>query len=253
MGHGKQLTGEERGQIKAWLVDNVSVREMARRLKRNKATIANYIRDPEDYGKRFVKGRPSKLSEHYKRRLFRTAANSCMSAGKLVAELQLNVTRQTVANKLNGSVRFKYKKINVAPKLTPKHEKKRLAWATNMVDFGERNWRTVIFSDEKKWNLDGPDGHSYYWYCLGREEKTIFSRQNGGGSVMIWAGMWSDGTTQISFVEGNQKSTDYIYTWSEYLLPSAHLRFGTNFIFQQDNARIHTARNTKDFFNEEIK
>jgi hypothetical protein len=68
---------------------------------------------------------------------------------------------------------------------------------------------------------------------------------------MIWAGMWADGTTQISFVEGNQKSTDYIYTLSEYLLPSAHLRFGTNFIFQQDNARIHTARNTKDIFNEE--
>ena len=47
-------------------------------------------------------------------------------------------------------------------------------------------WARTFFSDEKKWNLDGPDGLKYYWHCLRNDPKVAFSRQNGGGSVMVW-------------------------------------------------------------------
>ncbi|KAG2884322.1 hypothetical protein PC116_g16421 [Phytophthora cactorum] len=43
------------------------------------------------------------------------------------------------------------------------------------------DWDRVIFSDEKKLNLDGPDGMKYYWHDLWTEKETFFSRQNGGG------------------------------------------------------------------------
>jgi hypothetical protein len=62
---------------------------------------------------------------------------------------------------------------------------------------------------------------------------------------MIWAGIWADGATKLAFVEGTQTADDYVYTLSEYLLPAAHRRFGTAFVFQQDNASIHMARYTK--------
>ncbi|KAF0683486.1 Aste57867_24467 [Aphanomyces stellatus] len=128
---------------------------------------------------------------------------------------------------------------------------KRVAWATNMVDYGNAKWSSVIFSDEKKWNLDGPDGCKYYWHCIGRDERTVFSRQSGGGSLMVWGGIWADGKTCLAFVDGTQTSPDYVYTLSEYLLPAAHLRFATDFVFQQDNASIHTATTTKEFFVEQ--
>ncbi|GBM33808.1 Transposable element Tc3 transposase [Araneus ventricosus] len=54
--------------------------------------------------------------------------------------------------------------------------------------YGEKKWDDVIFSDEKKFNLDGPDGFRYFWYDL-RKEKEIFSKHTfGGGSVIVWGG-----------------------------------------------------------------
>ncbi len=44
----------------------------------------------------------------------------------------------------------------------------------------------MVFSDEKKFNLDGPDRLTHYWHDL-RKVETIRSRRvHGGGSVMVW-------------------------------------------------------------------
>jgi IS30 family transposase len=76
MGHGKQLTEEQQGQIKAWAADNHSQREIARRLGCNKAAVSNNLKDPDKYGKCFKKRRPSKITASQKRRLLRTAASN---------------------------------------------------------------------------------------------------------------------------------------------------------------------------------
>ncbi|GBM65691.1 hypothetical protein AVEN_87116-1 [Araneus ventricosus] len=45
------------------------------------------------------------------------------------------------------------------------HISKRLQWARNHMSYGDK-WMAVLFSDEIKWNLDGPDGNIKYWHYL---------------------------------------------------------------------------------------
>lgn len=111
-------------------------------------------------------------------------------------------------------------------------------------------WSRTIFSDEKKFNLDGPDGYKYYWRDLRRPAQTYVRRQNGGGSVMVWGAFSALGKSKLAVLRGRQNSSDYVYTLSEYMFPFAHLHHGTDFSFQQDNAPIHSSTETKEFLAE---
>ena len=42
------------------------------------------------------------------------------------------------------------------------------------------------FSEEKKWNLDGPDGLQHYWRDMCLSIRQTNRRQMGGGSAMVW-------------------------------------------------------------------
>jgi len=51
----------------------------------------------------------------------------------------------------------------------------------------DEKWKTVLFSDEKRWNLDGPGGSSYYWHSFRKEVNILSKRQMSGWSVMTWS------------------------------------------------------------------
>ena len=70
-------------------------------------------------------------------------------------------------------------------------------------------WRKIAFTDEKKFNLDGPDGLRKYWHDL-RQDATYFSKRvQGSGSVIVWAGFSARCKTAIVFTIGNINSFDY--------------------------------------------
>ena len=53
--------------------------------------------------------------------------------------------------------------MNKKPKLTEAHKKIRLELSRERVGFGD-NWKNIIFSNKKRFNLDGPDGDKRYWF-----------------------------------------------------------------------------------------
>ncbi|KAG3065407.1 hypothetical protein PI125_g23991 [Phytophthora idaei] len=79
-------------------------------------------------------------------------------------------------------------------------------------------WESIIFSDEKKWNLDGPGGFQHYWRDLRKPPSYTKRRQAGGGSVMVWAAFSARGKSLLVMLTGRQNSGDYVYTVFYYLL-----------------------------------
>jgi hypothetical protein len=112
-----------------------------------------------------------------------------------------------------------------------------------------KEWSSVVFSDEKRFNLDGPDGFQYYWHDL-RKEPQYFSKQRfGGGGVMVWAGFGCKGKTNIAFIDGNMNAKKYQDMLETHLLPFASKISAKKWIYQQDNASIHNAKSTREWFN----
>ncbi|KAL7724470.1 hypothetical protein ACLKA6_013872 [Drosophila palustris] len=50
------------------------------------------------------------------------------------------------------------------------------------------DWRSVVFTDEKRFNLDGPDGFQYYFHDLRKDELYLSRHHSREGGVMVW---WS--------------------------------------------------------------
>ncbi|CAK9796279.1 Transposable element Tc3 transposase [Anthophora plagiata] len=113
-----------------------------------------------------------------------------------------------------------------------------------------RNWRNTIFSDEKKFNLDGPDGYNSYWRDLRKEPRYFAKRNFGGGSLMVWGAFHTNGMLKLAFPSKKMNSDEYISILQNNLLPFLQENNTINWSFQQDNASIHTSRKVIAWFEE---
>ena len=146
---------------------------------------------------------------------------------------------------------YVYRKSDQCIQLSDLHKEKRVNCARTWIS-ENLNWDKVIFSDEKKFCLDGPDS----WMSYRPKGTTIVrqKRQTGGGSVMVWCMSFSSGETFFKTLKGVQKSSNYLGLLSNFAVPIIQRRFGDDFIFQQDNCSIHTSKVIKTFFmDSEIK
>ena len=102
----------------------------------------------------------------------------------------------------------------------------------------------------KRFNLDDPNGFQYYFHDIKKETMSAIRQQMGGDSVMVWAGIGYFGKTSIKFINGRMNSVRYINLIKEQINNHAERISGLNYIFQQDNASVHTSRLVQSYFNE---
>ncbi|KAG3174910.1 hypothetical protein C6341_g9675 [Phytophthora cactorum] len=250
MPRGKQLSVEECRKIDMHVRERRSNRAIAKLLGRDEKAIRNYLRRGKASSATKRTGRKPKLTEREVRRVFRLAIANGLSANQIRNKLPSLPSTSTVLRTLCSRSYMRYAKRKPTPALKPHHKKKRVAFAEKYAS-KRKFWRAVVFTDEKKFNLDGPDGFRFYWHDMRAEPKFISKRVNGGGSVMIWAGISWYGKTELIFLNGKQNAVKYTETLSKGLLPylgELRLKIGNlRPIFQQDNASIHSARFTKTF------
>lgn len=120
--------------------------------------------------------------------------------------------------------------------------------AENLLYKGEEWWKKVLFSDEKKFRLDGPDGNRRAWVDTRAPARKHQRRQAGGGGIMIWLCFGYFGVGDAVEVKGNVNSEKYVEMLEEHLFFSARRCVKAGYIFQQDNAPGHRSAYTKAWF-----
>ena len=178
------------------------------------------------------------------RQICRLAIKYHQSTRQIARQANKKVSHVTVWRSLKSNINVKLRKLRGKPKLLQRHKEVRLNWAKSVMCWKSK-WKNIIFSDEKKFNLDGPDGNNYYWHDLRKEPREFFSRQMGGGSVMIWGAFAHSGKCDLQRVDGRMNSNTYQQLIYSHLIPFGPLLGGPRWKFQQDNASIHASKSTK--------
>ncbi len=166
-----------------------------------------------------------------------------MSTTEAKRRLGLSGHRSTAYMTVKRSNYLRRTKRKGKPKLTEKHKIERLNWAKENMCW-TKEWRKVMFSDEKKFNLDGPDGNQYYWHDIRNEPEYFSKRQAGGGGIMVWAGIGYGGKTNIVVIKGRSNAEDYRNYISDQFKTFDKKIGGRSWIFQHVNASIHKAKST---------
>lgn len=156
-------------------------------------------------------------------------------------------SRQARCNVLNEMARNI--KAIPRPPLSHTHKEKRVAWAQKYV---KMDFQQVLFTDEARATLDGPDGWAKCWTLHGTPTPYRFRRQQGGGGIMFWAGIIGDTLCGPFRVPEGVKLTSNAYTafLHEHLTPwldDLPLTRRFKVIFMHDNAPSHAARTTASF------
>lgn len=142
------------------------------------------------------------------------------------------------------------------PILTPALRQRRLAWCETRVRWTRQRWSTVLFTDESRFSVSFADGRRRVWRRRGERHAANcileFNRW-GGHSVMVWGGISLNHKTDLVIIDGNMTAQRYIdQVLRPHVVPFLQQHNDTR-ILQQDNARPHAARVTREFLeNQEI-
>jgi transposase len=156
MPRGHQLSAFERGQILAYRDQGMNATEIAKRVGRHRSTISRFVENPVQYGMKKRPGRPPRLNDRSVRRILRASSTGMFSANQIKAAQHVPLSTRRVQMIISSSPHMKYEKRKMQPKLDLKHITARLDWAKTVSSW-LKEWQSIIFSDEKKFNQFKPN------------------------------------------------------------------------------------------------
>jgi transposase len=242
------------------LKNNNSIRKVAKICGVGKSTVQEWWNKHLSNLKKNLGGRPTKLSLETKHACIRAITSGGYKSPNAITtmlskDLDIKVNSRTVRRALNeGGLKAAEKEKK--PRLSEANIKAWLDFALTHKDWTIADWKRIIWSDETKINRFCSDGRCWYWK---RDEESMNSRhvkqtvKYGGGSLMVWGCMTTEGPGYLCQIDGNMDQylyknilEDELWNTIEYynLDPNG-------IIFQQDNDSKHTAKSIKEWFAEQ--
>ncbi|KAJ4437411.1 hypothetical protein ANN_17555 [Periplaneta americana] len=194
-----------------------------------------------------------KLNERDERQIVSTVRrNPRLSAPKLTSDVNATLNRPVFTETTRRTSRragYHGRVARKKPRITEVNRRKRLDFAKRYVNCSEEFWKSVIFSDESKFNISGSDGRNFVW----RRVNTKFKKENlrptvkhGGGSSMVWGYISANGVGNLAFIESTMNQYGYLNILRQNLQQSAEkMGLGSYYQFQHDNDPKHTVLNVK--------
>jgi transposase len=252
MGKRYDLTEMEQGEIIAYRDAGLSYRVISQRMGIDKTTAMKFMKR---YNSNKVNDRKGNCGRHeildmrYKHHIWRTASNSMTSSSQIKRELDVPASTRTIRRVINNNPDISYEKKVKSSWSTEEIVQKRFNWATEHLNWSNE-WKRVIYVDEKRWNMDGPDNTMYYHDK--RKPKLVKNvRQGGGKSIMVWIAFTFDAKLPLAEMIGSQNAAAYQKMLKNHLLPFIEDNEDVGYMFLQDGASIHRAISTKRWFEEE--
>lgn len=247
----KEIPLEKRAQIEILRSTGKTQREIARIVgvsKTGVVTTLNRIEQTESYIDKKRSGRPKKLTKRDERALvmlstrdrFKTAPDLQAEINKAVANPVSVTTVKSVLKKHGLSGRIAVKK----PLLRAVNKRKRLKFAQKYKHWTVEQWKSVLWTDESKFEIFGNKRRQYVRRRVGEryDPKCITPTvKHGGGSVMVWGGFSYDGVGALVKIDGIMKKEQYHSILKNSAIPSGIGLIGYGFTFQQDNDPKHTS------------
>ena len=190
-------------------------------------------------------GRPRSSSQAQDRFLRMSALRSrLISAEQLRERLSRTGTKvsvQTVRNRLHSAGLRARPYVGVP--LSQRHRQARLAWTRQHRRWTNRQWATVLFTDESRFLLDMLDRRRRVWRRRGERYANcaiVEHDRYGRGSLMVWGGISVRSRTELLVLNGTLTGQRYINeVIKPVVLPFVQQH---HVVVQDDNARPHRAR-----------
>jgi len=191
-------------------------------------------------------GRRPILSEFEKKRIyFFLRSNPLKSMREVIRLLNLNcsiMTLQRCLKKLGFyNVRYRQK-----PMISDVNIEKRLAFANKYKSWTLRQWKKVLFSDKSSIEIGKTYPRKIWIKKEDRGKSWTFLKKKqtfGKRYLKVWSCFSYEGVGELQFIEGGTWDRyKYKQILSDNLLNEAHRLIGNEFIFQEDNDRVHGSK-----------
>lgn len=260
MGVKKELSVEERAKIVTLFTNSFpkkSMRTIAALTGHALSTICKTIQ-------RFNKwktneslprsGRPRVLNESDRRYLKLCSVRNRRATLSVLTE-DFNSSRkvpvsQSVINRSLHSWGMRGRVACRKPLLSARNIIKRLSFAKKHVTWSKKKWTKVLFTDESKFELFGNNRRTFVRRIKNErfiKECITPTMKHGGGSVMVWGGICTNGVTQLKRIEGIMDKTVYHTILVRRALPEGKKLIGKGFIFQEDNDPKHSSNLCRNY------
>ncbi|GFU28903.1 transposable element Tc1 transposase [Trichonephila clavipes] len=164
------------------------------------------------------------------------------------ADVGVAIVPQTISRHFAEANLKSKRPFRVLP-LTPEHRQLRLQWCQARSMWNVTDWQKVVFSDESRFVLGTDDNRVRVWRRPGERYNsphTALRHTARTAGVMVWGAIAYDSRSTLIVMRGTLTGQRYVDDILR-LHVGSFLNGHPGAIFQQDNARPHTARVAQDF------